>query len=82
MRLQAKDIVLSDSLHITFHLYQTKCLLTISLQNKVIETQQAKAPAVILNHNVCWHSLKDLQLAYSASSSPSTSLIMTPVSFD
>jgi len=52
MRLEVKDIVLSDSLDITFHLYQTKCLLTSPLQNEVIETQQAKAPAVILNHNV------------------------------
>ena len=76
MRLQAKDIVLSNSLDITpLHSYQAKRLLTGPLQNKVFETQQTNSGDYV-------HPLNDLRLAYSASSSPSTSLIMMPVSLE
>ena len=44
MWLQAKDIVLSDSLEIIpLHSYQAKCLLTGPLQNKIFETQQSNS---------------------------------------
>jgi len=44
MRLQVKDIVLSDSLDITpLHLHQAKRLLTGPLQNKFFETQRANS---------------------------------------